>query len=76
MSWAGASGFGMWIVMVVLLALVWATVLLIVQAVTGGRNPGGVSSGTDPGRILEQALASGTITAAEFERQRQLLTQR
>lgn len=77
MSWAGGMGVGMWIVMAVMLTTVWLLVVLIVQAVTGGRHPGTASPGTDPLRSLEQALASGAISAAEFERRRAaLLTQR
>lgn len=76
MSSAGGMGIGMWIVMAVLLAAVWLLVVLILQAVTGGRHPGAVSSGTDPVRSLEEALASGAITVDEYERRRAKLSPR
>lgn len=76
MTWVGGTGVGMWIVMAVMLAIVWLLVVLIVQAVTGGRHPGVASSGTDPLKSLEQALASGAISAAEFERRRAALVTR
>lgn len=76
MSWAGGVGVGVWIVMAVMLATVWLLVWLVVEAVIGGRRLGIRSPGIGPLRSLEQALASGAITASEFERRRATLLTR
>lgn len=77
MTWNGSSGWGIWLVVGLVMVVFWVAVVtavaLAVRAARARRDPGRPPAGADAGQILDQRFARGELTEQEYTHRRDLL---
>ncbi|ORA44474.1 hypothetical protein BST22_25275 [Mycolicibacterium chubuense] len=81
--WGNSMGWGGWVLMSIMMALVWALVIagtvLAIRFLTGPRQSAGHSHGTREGSaedVLAERFARGEIDEDEYRRRATLLRER